>query len=349
MSKQSKLFAIGTAVLVAMGAARVEAQCTLPAWGAGPPVGTDLYGASVTNAGGAIYSAGGYSFSGGGTTTLFQRYDVGANTWTTLAPLPTAMALGTLASDPVGNRLFLFGGTPDGAVASGVVQVYSIATDTWSAGPALPDTRELMGGGTLGNVIYLVAGYSTGQVTDSQNQNWLFDPGAGTYTPKAVLPAALGGAGSAVVGGKIYIMGGRDGVTSQLNTNFGYDPGTDTWATLAVVPTAVNVPAGAGLSGDGCTGRVFLAGGGNPFLHGLAAPRRAEHILTTGIVQLYDPGTDSWATGPALPVGRSFASATQAGDTLLVIGGYDGGTTVNTVNRIQGAPLPVGLSGFSIE
>src|SRR5262249_28084859 len=160
---------------------------------------------------GSVYAAGGFSFGTNSVVTTFQRYDPGANAWTPLAPLPTGTALSVLAFDPVGNRLFLFGGS-DGTNALGIVQVYSIAGNSWSAGPALPDVRGFMMGGTIGNTIYLAGGYSTGQVTDSQSQTWAFDPAGGTYAVKTPMPAAFGGAGYAVVGGKLYVMGGRDGV-----------------------------------------------------------------------------------------------------------------------------------------
>ena len=58
-----------------------------------------------------------------------------------------------------------------------------------------------------------------------------------------------------------------------------------------------------------------------------------------------------WAYGiqPAMTAARAFVNAAQATDTLLVVGGYNGTTTVNTTDRIAGPPLPVSLNGFTVE
>jgi hypothetical protein len=38
-------------------------------------------------------------------------------------------------------------------------------------------------------------------------------------------------------------------------------------------------------------------------------------------VEIYDPATDSWRTGPPLPVGRGGLAAAAVGDRILVFGG----------------------------
>jgi hypothetical protein len=350
VSKQALSFSIGVALLVAGAATRTEAQsCVLPAWGSGAPLATDAFGPAVASAGGQIYAAGGFSFNAGAALSNFERFDPGLAAWTPLAPLPSPRVWATLAYDPSGNRLFLFGGSANGRTVSTLVQVYNIAGDSWSTGPPLPAARQQMAGGTIGSSIYLVGGDSTGQPT-AESQSWLFDPRAGTYTPRAVLPTTLNGAGSAVAGGKLYVLGGENGAISELGSNFVYDAAADSWAARASLPTAVNAPGASALGGpDGCTGKILVAGGGNPFLQALTAGQLQEPILTTGITQMYDIASDTWAAGPALPTALSLLGAAQAGDTLLVVGGFNGTDSVATVDRIQGPPLPVGLSGFSIE
>jgi kelch-like protein 1/4/5 len=269
-----------------------------------------------------------------------------------MAPLPTASTMGTLACDPTGTRLFLFGGT-NATVTNvlNITQIYTIATNTWAAGNNLPAPRSFMSSGVVGGMIYLIGGYSTTLVTPSESQVWRYDPVAGTFTTLAPMTAGKGGAGSGVYQGKIYVMGGRDGVSTQLNTNYEYTVATDTWATRAPLLTAVNVPASASLGGSGTCNQTFiLAGGGNPFFHGAEALPRGQGVIeTTGISQLYDAVANTWAAGPSLSQGRSFAAASQQGNTLIVVGGYNGSTTVQTVDRIQGPPLPVSLSGFSVQ
>jgi len=343
----------GAALVAVVSTSGVYAgTCVLPAWGAGSPIGTDVYGASSAGGGGFVYAGGGYSFSGGGVVNQFRRWSPATNTWTSLANIPTAVSMASLLYDATGNRLFLFGGTdPNTGTVYSLNQVYNVATNTWSAGPAMPDIRAFMSSGVIGNKMYLVGGYSTGSVDPSFNQTWEYDPVLGTYTTKAVLPATLGGAGSAVSGGRLYVMGGRNISNDTLNTNYEYDPVANTWATKAVLPTPINVPGGTALSGQAlCNGDIILVGGGNPFLTGARAmPLSAGAMKTTGITQLYNVPTNTWSAGPALPQGRSFLTAAQAADALVAIGGYSGTTTVTTVDRIQGPPLPVGLDGITVK
>jgi N-acetylneuraminic acid mutarotase len=342
----------GATLLTAMGASGGQAgTCTLPGWTAANQVGTDVYGAAVTSAGGFIYAASGFSFSIGGWVNQFRRYDPGTNTWIGLTPVPTAREMASLAYDAAGGRLFFFGGVNAGGAQS-LVHVYTIATNTWAAGPALPAPRTQMGSGVIGGLIYLVGGFSSINITPAttHDQNWEFNPATGTYTPRAVLPQILGGAGSAVSGGRLYIMGGRDPVNTQRDSNYEYDPVGNTWAVRAVLQTAVNVPGSTALSGQaGCNEDIILVGGGNPLLKNSVSPGSSRAAETTNITQLYNVPTNSWSPGPPLPTGRSFIGAAQADDTLVAVGGYTGLTSVATVDRIQGPPLPVELQDFRVE
>ena len=343
----------GATLLTLAAATGAFAQvCPLPAWTAGPVVGTDMYSPAVASCGGLIYEAGGYSFSAAGNINQFKSYNPVTNAWTTLANLPTAIAIGSLACDPTGARLFLFGGNTSPTTVTNATSIYTIATNTWAPGPNLPDVRSFMSSGVIGTKIYLVAGYSTGNVDPAFNTNWEFDPVALTYTVKAPLPVMLGGAAGAVSGGKLYVMGGRNLASTNLNTVYEYDPVANTWATKAPLPTAVNVAGGTGLGGNAaCQGDIIVVGGGNPFEpNGPAFPDPSSRAIeTTAVTQLYDVATNTWSAGPNLLQPRSFTTATQAADTLIVVGGYNGATTVATVDRIAGPPLPVDLSGFTVQ
>jgi hypothetical protein len=348
MSRWALAFA-GAAVMTAMSAGGEEAgSCSLPTWGAASPVGTEVYGAAVTSAGGFIYSAGGYSF--GGVVNQFRRYDPVANAWTTLASVPTPVYVASLAYDAVGGRLFLFGGGDSFGNPNNLAQVYNIGANIWSAGPPLPAPRQFMGSGVIGGFMYLVGGQSTSSPSSAESQNWQFNPATGGYLPRATLPSAVGGPGSAVSAGRLYIMGGRNSAGATIATNYEYDAAANTWATKAPVPTAVNVPGSTALSAMApCNGDIILVGGGNPFLAAEALPRSPRVVETTNISQLYDVATNAWTNGPALPVARSFIGVAQAGSTLLSLGGFNGSAPVATVDRIEGPPLPVRLHGFGVE
>jgi N-acetylneuraminic acid mutarotase len=109
------------------------------------------------------------------------------------------------------NKLFVFGG--DDPVTGTVVnttRIYDIATNTWSTGAPMPDVRAFMASGYYNGKIYLVAGYSTGNITPAFLQTWEYDPVANTFATKTSVPAAtgFGGAGAGVINGHLYVAGG---------------------------------------------------------------------------------------------------------------------------------------------
>ena len=124
------------------------------------------------------WEGGGYSFSAGGTINQFGRFDPVANTWTPLAPVPdlaNAEASGVYA--PNVNKLFVFGGDdPTTGTVVNTTRIYDIATNTWSTGMPMPDVRAFMGSGYFNGKIYLVGGYTTGNVDPSFGQVWEYDP-----------------------------------------------------------------------------------------------------------------------------------------------------------------------------
>ena len=130
---------------------------------------------------------------------------------------------------------------------------------------------------------------------------------AATWSMVAPLPVARGEAKTAVVDGKIYIIGGAwteisngeeithhsTGYTTE------YDPQTDTWRERARSPAGLTHQAVAVLDG-----KIYVAGG---FGGG-------RHTLSAAGVYSYDPASDQW---------QSLApfSGPQGGGVLAAVGG----------------------------
>ena len=71
------------------------------------------------------------------------------------------------------NDLYVFGGSdPVSGVVTNAVSIYDVASGTWSSGPATPEVRAFMSSGyNPGNSkIYLVGGYSTGNISPAHDQ-----------------------------------------------------------------------------------------------------------------------------------------------------------------------------------
>jgi len=306
--------------------------CDPGPWTEAAPAAMDHFGGFMDTDGTYGYEGGGYSFNTGDNITNFGRFDPVANSWTPLAPVPdfdNGQASAVYA--PNVGKLFVFGGSEFAlGTVSNVTRIYDIATNKWSTGAPMPDVRAFMGSGYFNGKIYLVGGYTTGNVDPAFAQVWEYDPAANTWnTSRRSMPLALGGAGSGVINGHLYIAGGRDINNTNYNTLYDYDIAADTWTQRANLPEGTNVPSSAVIGGQ-----LWIVGGGNPFLGSDAFPRagqKGDAPDTSNTLQIYDPATNSWSTGPSMNEFRSFAAGCAIGNTAVAVGGYDGAFTLASV------------------
>ena len=91
----------------------------------------------------------------GDTGSGFASYNIATNTWTPLASIPGGDHYGS-ASGAFNGKVFVAGGTT-GFVSA--VQVYDVATNTWSAGTAAPNDFLLAGYQQVGQFLYVVGGF----------------------------------------------------------------------------------------------------------------------------------------------------------------------------------------------
>ena len=91
----------------------------------------------------------------GDTGSGFASYNIATNTWTPLASITGGDHYGS-ASGAFNGKVFVAGGTT-GFVST--VQVYDVATNTWSAGTAAPNDFLLAGYQQVGQYLYVVGSF----------------------------------------------------------------------------------------------------------------------------------------------------------------------------------------------
>jgi N-acetylneuraminic acid mutarotase len=150
--------------------------------------------------------------------------------------------------------------------------------------------------------IYAIAGETGAGVS---GLNTRYDPAANVWTTLAAKPVPVADVGAAVLGGLIYVPGGR--LSSGENTDVVevYDPGANEWSTRAPLPVPLSGYALASVEG-----RLYLLGGWNG----------SDFVAS---VYEYDPGDDAWSERTRMPTARGFAAAAAAGGKIYVIGGTD--------------------------
>lgn len=186
-----------------------------------------------------------------------------------------------------------------------------------------------------------------------------------TWSQKADMPGARANARTAVVGNKLYAVGGwvfgeprgsrgsRE-LDTPVNTVSVYDPQKDTWKSLAPLPVAGSV----GVATIGDTLYAVAGGAKAIFAYDSARDRWAakhplpvkldnfatvalnqrlytvggvpddtpEDNMRRGIVLEYEPASDTWARRADLPTHRHAVSAVTFKGRLYAMGGVAGGT-----------------------
>ena len=130
-----------------------------------------------------------------------------------------------------------------------------------------------------------------------------------TWTSRADMPTPRAHSATAVVDGKIYVMGGfsdnpsNPAAYTQMEA---YDPATDTWTRKADLPKPKHT-----FSANAIDGKIYIVGG-------------QSTIPNTADLFVYDPATDTWTQKADMPVRRSWGPSASANGQLYVIGGWVG-------------------------
>jgi N-acetylneuraminic acid mutarotase len=171
----------------------------------------------------------------------------------------------------------------------------------------------------------VVAMFALGDATATPPPQFELDPHAGSWLHGPDLPAPRQASASAVLGGRIYVIGGFGSDSEPTDTTYVLEPavGTDlspsldktpvpllpvgSWTTARPIPEAVDHAAAASLDGY-----LYVVGG------------TIEKKVTNKFWR-YDPIDDKWAALPPLPIPRWDPTMQAFNGKLYVIGGSSSG------------------------
>ncbi|MCX8015189.1 MAG: hypothetical protein N2748_04140, partial [candidate division WOR-3 bacterium] len=163
--------------------------------------------------------------------------------------------------------------------------------------------------------------YAPGTVMPEPTESPVSDVGWVTKAPFPTTRAHCMVSPVVEVGGvkKYYVFGGPTvSGGAHTNDNYEYDVQTNTWTLKAPMPTARGIGRAVLVQG-----KIYVIGGCVTFGTG----------LTT--VEIYDPVTNTWTTGPAMPVGNHDFGAGVYKDTFIyVCGGGNWSTSSPPTNAV---------------
>jgi N-acetylneuraminic acid mutarotase len=259
--------------------------------------------ATVTDAQGrtTLYVVGGRNpsstagFCSGGLSKV-QAYNASTDTWTTRAAFPYPIQY-TNGAGVIKGKIYLTGGCTGYGAYYGWTWMYDPATNTWAQKQFMPVDTWAGLTGVIQDKLYVLSSCD-GQEDCGTPTNLFFgfyDPTTDTWTR---LPNPPGGSahlfgGSAVIGGRFYVVGGWGSQAVEV-----YDPATGQWTTRAAMGSRRDGVASAAVGGK---------------MYVIAGFRRAESGYPTPVAttSVYDPTSNTWTnltpaprSGPGLAAGR---------------------------------------------
>jgi len=250
-----------------------------------------------------------------------------AQKWSRAAPFPEASE--ELYGIAANGKLYVFGGLAPGWKPKALVYEYDPGNDTWTRKKNMPLASHHVALAELNGKIYVMAGFKypdSGKPAWQPIDNaWEYDPANDTWKALAPVPTKRGSPVAAVVGGKIYVIGGASVHPGSkavdvhparphrsVDTNEVYDLATNTWEIRQSMPTARN-HAYVGVVNS----KIYVIGG----RVGAAFITRAGNV---GIVEEYDPATDQWGALKASMLNpRSAGAWGTYKDKIYVAGGEE--------------------------
>jgi hypothetical protein len=209
---------------------------------------------------GRIYAIGGDNLNGCGCASsklnVVEAYDPLANTWSTLAPMPTTRAhLGVAAIGDVIYAVggYLWTGGPLVFQATNVVEAYDTRTNTWSSKAPLPFPQTGQGLAVMDGILYSIGGFTDG--SSSSSPVFAYDPTTDAWTEKAPMASFRQSFVAQSIDGIVYAPGGIS-LCCVWSTMEAYDLAANSWTFKP--PMHVNR---GGFGGVAVNRRLYVVGG----------------------------------------------------------------------------------------
>ncbi len=202
----------------------------------------------------------------------------------------------------------------------------------WKLLPPLPTPRQGLAVTAYENTLFAIGG-ETQQGPSAAVEK--YDPQTNSWVTLPAKPTPVSDISATILGGKIYVPGGKLADGNPSDSLEIYDPRLQQWEQGPRLPVALSAYAMAVYEG-----RLFLFGGWD-----------GKTYLSS--VYEFNTATNTWQERTPMPTARGFCGAVFAGGDIYVFGGYDGkqALVTNEVYRpsqdngtgspwSQAAPLP---------
>jgi N-acetylneuraminic acid mutarotase len=176
----------------------------------------------------------------------------------------------------------------------------------------MPQALEKPAVEAIDGQIYVVGAWDTNHRASAAT--YRYDPKQNAWFSVAPLPAGVAAGGTAVLGGRLYVVAGCSGYCSPASrATYSYDPQSDAWSRVADYPVT-----DSWLSCGGVGGQVVCAGGSDPVT-------QQERAATYA----FDPVAGVWTARADIPYPNWGMASASSGGRLQLVGGVSGGQMTN--------------------
>ena len=228
-----------------------EYDPTTDRWTVRAPMPTGRRFLSVSSAFGRCYAIGGDPGAGQPPLSVVEEYNPATDRWRRRADLPEPRS--AHASATVAGKIYVVGGAdvaenPAFGPAIPTTFVYDPKGDLWNSRAQMTVARIFLAVTAVADKLYALGGVPRG-FTTAEATLQQYDPDTDSWVLLPDMPFTRANHMAASVNGRIYVIGGRDGLIGSTSAPpsavYEFHPHSGTWATRAGLPDP----------------RVFLAGG----------------------------------------------------------------------------------------
>lgn len=227
----------------------------------------------------------------------------------------TPNARGEIGGAVLGNKIYILGGIGGSTGGYREAYAYSPAENSWQEVAAMPVGLHHPNVGAFDGKLYVLGGCDHGPLGGSapNGSPWIgsrhslvYDPGLNRWDRIKPIPHSTAAGGVAVVGGRLFVIGGVDTNGIVLNRVQEFDPATDTWRERAPMPTAREH-----------IGIAVL----DSLIYVVAGRLRGTGGISVTNFEVFSPARNAWDTLPNLPTSRSGLAFVAARERLYAMGG----------------------------
>jgi DNA-binding CsgD family transcriptional regulator/N-acetylneuraminic acid mutarotase len=180
----------------------------------------------------------------------------------------------------------------------------------WQSNAPMKEARKGIALTTYDGQIYAIGGENEQEITGSVES---YDPIQDNWSSLKSKPVPVSDISAGIIGGKIYVPGGRTDSNKVSDVLEIYSPGEDEWESGSNLPIGLSSYAMVSYEGH-----LYVFGGWD-----------GNQVVNS--VYKYDPDSDRWQVLTPMPTARAYHGASVIDEKIYVVGGFDGENALGTI------------------